>query len=860
MPDFMLRSRGARRLGHMALSAILLSTTQMMVLSVATPAVAQGAVRTYRFSIAAQSLPQALVRFSGVTGIDVAFNGALPPGARSNGVQGELTSRQALESLLSGTGLAWRFSGENTVVLSVAGAQASPDAAPADGSVALETITVTSGNAASAPYETSSSVSHVSAEQMSRVPPSTVGDVFKGVPGVLAAQGRNGASLNVNIRGLQGMNRVKTTIDGAEHATSTYRGYFGTDNRSYVDPDLIGGIDVGRGPGTGAESAGAIGGVVAMRTLTADDILLPGSNKGARIKTSTASNTTSRPAIGTLKPETGRGDIFGDETWSGSVAAAARNDNFEIVGAFSRRMSGNYFAGKNGPTTYRNELGQRMYYAGGTGPAVNPGEEVFNTSQNVSSGLVKATARWDDGHSLQLGYTYYENTYGEVTPLLVQQNLFRELDLSNTKVRSYTARYRYQPDDNDLVDFRFNLWASDLSELTNYFTAYSSSTYRRYLSPVESLTYGGDATNTSRFQTVWGEIDLTYGGSLSFERSKPGDGYSGTLPINGERQIGRLFTKGEWRPFEWLKLNAGLSYDAWQVADRWNYATVKPSFPVYDPVYPGLSGGGVNPSLGITVSPLEGLQMFASYTQGTRPPSLREYGVGSGAAPNTALKEETSRNIELGMNVKREDVLRDGDRLGLKLAYFNNTVDDYLARDTVPYPPYTPQLTSVNLDKAKFSGIEFQANYDASFVFGEVGATYYDNIEYCKVGKPCQARTLVVTSNSVADYSANYVPPKFMVTATLGARFFEEALTLGTRVTHAQERAIPSSHGQSGDISVVWPKFTTVDLFGSYKFSEHLRLDASVENLTNRFYIDPLAGTRSPAPGTTARISLTARF
>ncbi len=39
-------------------------------------------------------------------------------------------------------------------------------------------------------------------------------DIFKGTPGVLSGSNRNGASINPNIRGLQGMNRVATSIDG----------------------------------------------------------------------------------------------------------------------------------------------------------------------------------------------------------------------------------------------------------------------------------------------------------------------------------------------------------------------------------------------------------------------------------------------------------------------------------------------------------------------------------------------------------------------------------------------------------------------------------------------------------------------
>jgi hemoglobin/transferrin/lactoferrin receptor protein len=98
-----------------------------------------------------------------------------------------------------------------------------------------------------------------------------------------------------------------------------------------------------------------------------------------------------------------------------------------------------------------------------------------------------------------------------------------------------------------------------------------------------------------------------------------------------------------------------------------------------------------------------------------------------------------------------------------------------------------------------------------------------------------------------------------MVTATLGARFFDEALTVGTRVTHATARKIPPS---PIDVStaVVWAPFTVVDLFASYKLNENLTFNVSAENLADKFYVDPLGGTPIAAPGRTIHVGFTAKF
>ncbi|MFL9598722.1 TonB-dependent receptor plug domain-containing protein, partial [Aeromonas veronii] len=75
---------------------------------------------------------------------------------------------------------------------------------------------------------------------------------------------RNGGALDVNIRGIPGQCRVAVRVDGAEQALDVYRGYAGTQERCYIDPDLVSSVTVVQGPST---RSGAIGGRVVMRTL-----------------------------------------------------------------------------------------------------------------------------------------------------------------------------------------------------------------------------------------------------------------------------------------------------------------------------------------------------------------------------------------------------------------------------------------------------------------------------------------------------------------------------------------------------------------------------------------------------------------
>ncbi len=161
------------------------------------------------------------------------------------------------------------------------------------------------------------------------------------MPGVFF-QNAGAPGLSVSVRGLQDFGRVNVMIDGARQDFMV-SGH-GANSSVYIDPALLSGIDVTRGTVSTANGAGAIGGVVNLRTLGIDDVLQPGQHYGAL--------TT---------------DLYGDNAYHGSgmIAAGARlAPAFDLVGAFSVRSSGDYEDGK--------------------------GNTVANTGQRLQSGLLKA--------------------------------------------------------------------------------------------------------------------------------------------------------------------------------------------------------------------------------------------------------------------------------------------------------------------------------------------------------------------------------------------------------------------------------------------------------------------------------------
>lgn len=860
--------------------------------------------QAYQFDIAAKPLTAAVTEVGAISGWRIAYTFALPD-ISSRAIKGSMSPEQAISGLLSGTGITYRMTGPRSVVLEdrVSDAHA---AGEANGTTVLDTITVgrvgsvTAGwdGSGGSVYSTPDSVSYISQETLERFAGQNVGDMFRGTPGVLSGENRNSSGVDVNIRGMQGMNRVPVSVDGAVNQTSVYRGYQGMAGRSYVDPDFIGGVSIEKGPTNGPGLSG-IGGAVSMRTLNADDIVAEGNQFGIRVKGELITNRTD-PEIGKTGGWSGnwsRGytpvnedidqpSLLGFGSGNGSVVAGFKSDYVDIVGGFSRRSSGNYHAGRRGPTAeivnigpWTNPLNGRVYpnrYENMGLTIYRGGEEVMNTSQDVTSSMLKGTFRFSDEQVLELGAMTYRNEHGEVTPWNYTTNTPSgtvQEALSRTRLNTYTARYNWNPADNDLINLKLNTWATDLTDLRPNWD--SSLQYAGEEFGSETFTWGADVSNASLIDTQFGALTLEYGVGYTSEDSKPTNKeiVSEYPPRDGTRDEVSAFTRAKLDVTDQLTLSGGLRYQHFQTEDRHrriNRYIVDRNpdgsvtlTPVYGEPAPGKDGGGFSPSVGVAYEPLDGVQLFANYKQGLRLPSLVESTRSMGYGVLTDVDAERAHNREIGFNLDRSDIFSAGDALGLKVAYFNNRVDNYLARRLSGQPDpekpgYTLGLVIDNIEKAKFSGFEVGSQYTTGGTTIGLSGSYFQNVEFCTIEKGCMAKTIS------GDFANNQIPPKYMVSVDISQKLFDDALTIGGRVTHYGKRAIEGSAELSGATTIIepinWKAFTTVDFFAEYRINEQFTMNFAVENLTDQYYVDPLSLGNIPAPGRTIRASLTAKF
>lgn len=635
---------------------------------------AQGAAaQSVALDIRSQDLGSALTTFADRARLRLLFPSNIVAGKSSPALSGSFTREEALSRLLAGSGLSYAFTGADTVTITDRVTAAHDAPVDANGSLVLDTITISgagSQNSVYSPYETAAPTAFISGENIERFRGSSPADIFRGTLGVMSGEARNGAgSIDPNIRGMQGFGRVSTTVDGAENGTTIYQGYQGLSNRTFVDPDFIAGVDISKGSDVASRG---IAGSVAIRTLTADDIIKPGNSWGVRVQGMAGTNT-SNPTAGNTggyiftnnygsvsDPSSGFGYATPSEygmhkpglltptQGSASIIAAVKDDNYDILLGYAFRKQGNYHAGTKGPSAHPVSTGERPFcYSSGVclpnsiyrdyieNGGLTPfraGEEVLNTELETHSLIAKATLNLEHDQTLQLGYNGFRSEAGDLRANLLTSDMNQPVQQNNTagtKVDTLTARYRWDPYENELIDLRANLWLTNL-ELRNPRRGSSNRTPETIgLAPdhrtgSDAIMWGIDLANTSRLKfDEYGSLDLSYGLSYLAEDTSltPYAFYldSGFTPRDGERQEISAFGKASYTPVDWITLNAGLKYTHSETKDRAIPANINTLNPK-----PVRSSEGFSPSLGVTLKPLEGVEIYANYSSALRFPSLAE--------------------------------------------------------------------------------------------------------------------------------------------------------------------------------------------------------------------------------------------
>lgn len=582
------------------------------------------AERGIQLALPAARLGHTLDGVASAGGISLSYDPALVSGLSAPPLQGRYTVRAALAQALAGTGL---------VAREVARGAWSIQRVAGVGAAAIVTDTLQVGgdrpvDASGAErdergyddvYDLDLSTVYAGREQIERYKGAAPADVFKGMVNVYSGDARNSGALDPNIRGIQGPGRVPLTIDGTEQALTVWRGYMGANNRNYIDPSLIGGMQVIKGPALVRGANTSVGGAVQVKTLDVDDILMPGETFGGELKLEASDNAVDPrlPRLLTGQPigsvpgfpgglvnfydptlyqhprSKGGGSTFGhDQAWR--LALGLRKDNFDVMAAYAFREKGNHFAGRHGSSFYDNEPVNAYDYVPYLAKVYPTGSEILNSSNRMESWLVKATWRLGEEQVLQLNVRDTDSLYGEIMPSRIQwastvTDGIPQWPLSQVQARAVNLEYKWRPSGLDWVDLRANLWRTDTDSATyssgglpndgmNWYSnqdkAYVTPDHYRNTAVANSRNArtGFSFDNTMQLRD---NLDLTVGGNIQRETLRSKDlfddpettGYWSSKPREGWRREYDLSALLEWRPIEKLQLSAGVRYQNWQAFD-----------------------------------------------------------------------------------------------------------------------------------------------------------------------------------------------------------------------------------------------------------------------------------------------------
>lgn len=656
--------------------------------------------------------------------------------------------------------------------------------------IQLDEVSILANRGPQSPIQSLGGVSVVGRDEIARYNAGDLEDVLATIPGVSTTSDRDDPGVSISVRGLRDSGRVNVMIDGARQNFGV-QGHL-DNNLVYVDPALLGGIDVIRGPVANAYGSGAIGGVVAMRTLELEDLLTPSERYAARLGT----------VYGTNGPD-----------WLGKLEAGVRlTEDADVYGAFVYRDEDDYRDGD--------------------------GNDVDNTGFDVRSGVLKARLRPADGHEITLSGVIYDNDFVSSTG----SGADRDTDVRNA---TYRLGYTFVSPDTPLVDLNFNLYRNE----TDYTQIDQNPAAARR--DAEVSTTGFDLYNASRFDLGIVPTTLTYGVDYFRDEVETHDNVGSTelFTPSGTREVYGGFIQAKFEYDTWLEVIGGGRFDHFDLTST---ATTEEN-----------TGDRFSPKLSVGVTPIQGFQIYGTYAEGLRSPTLNE-AVVSGLhpapaafelLPNAGLSPEVGHTLEAGVNLSYDNVLVGGDGLRAKLAVFRNDVDDYIEYATLDRPGVTnpclagrgpicfarlpyDALQYQNIEEARLEGVELEASYDWRWGYVGLAGAIIDG-ENRRNGDPL---------NSV-------YPDK--LTTTLGFRALDERLTFGGR-WHAV-----AAKDDVTDPTLASDRYDVFDLFVAYEPNENTRFDASIRNLFDRqyqAYSGFPASETDPAPGFEAMFGVSIKF
>jgi len=690
------------------------------------------------------------------------------------------------------------FSFKLTVFLAVLAALspgpglAQDSAADEQDAEALETMTVVSYRQPRSLSEVAGTVTVIGPSRIAEELALDIRDMVRYEPGVEVDGGgtRFGFS-GFRIRGIGG-NRTAVVVDNVPVANRFSVGNFADSGRGLLELGLIERAEILRGPASTIYGSKALGGVVALSLLDADDLLY-GADHATRFELSGASADSRLRATASTAVRRG--------AWTGLLAAAAQRSNeFDVVDR------------PDSLPRDRLDRDQRSV--------------LFRLTRETGLGRLRFTLdgvedqRESDIRAL-LGTGRFRNT----TELLG--------DDENSRLRLVLDQTLEPAALWNRGQWRAWYQQSDTRQVTREARPLAStpvSLFRRFDFEEESSGLGLDLEADSN----WMGLDHRFGYGFEFQTSelRQRRDASQTNLTTGESSdvvLGERFPLRDFPITDLIEFGAYV-YDEirlWSGGPmlspgvRFEYYELdSQNDPLYEAAFPetevtDLDTTAWAPRLGLVWPLADNAEFFAQYARAFRSPPFSDVNIGLDipmfnirALPNPDLKPERGQTLEAGLRWR-------GSAARAELVLFRNQFRDFIStRALVGVDPETGTLLfqSVNRERVRIEGVEFRSTLPLPSAFSlELGG------EWSRGEDRATGRSLPELSPPQAMIAIDYNPsPDWNV-------------SIAATLTRDQRRLLDDNDQPLFSA----PGSTVFDLLAQWTPSPNLSLHAGVFNLTN---------------------------
>jgi hemoglobin/transferrin/lactoferrin receptor protein len=797
-------------------------------------------INAVRIDIPAGNMTSALNRLATQAGLQMIFDAAVTGGVKNRSVSGSMTPQQALEHLLSGTRIEYRFIGEKTVKVE---APSPASTAMPSGTTVLDTITVM-GNRANF-NGNATSVTELNSAAIEKAQAASLPQLLAKTPGVNAGGGVRLDGQTITIRGFARQSDVRIMLDGAPKNFEKY-----DQGTVFIEPELLKRVEVQKGATSVRYGNGGFGGTILLDSKTAKDMLREGESWGFWGKTGYQTANRQFTETGTIY---GKSDFGGPVTYDGLFSTTwRRSDNMRIGGGEVYQFSDSElttFSANAGAEYDGHELRAAVTYGESQnwGPvAAIRGQLSIVNSDITKYGLAEARLRrlaWREleDFSSSLKYSYsgdsdLVNVKAMASLSSTSQYAIRP-DLPGVNPSASTGGYENEAKYTDLkfeVENTSNLELGGLSHMVNYGVQYNKH---------DRDVWMYDKVNKARPQYNYGY-------------------YTPWFMPEGTQETAAAFIRDEISVTDSIKITPGLRFDYIRSEGVPNAAPLYNN-PLAGHDYSPTSHTGFTPALSARWDVTPNTTLYADWAYAMRAPNLDEiYSTQSisSKASQTArnLEAERNNNFNIGITQIFDNVIEEGDTLTASLGLFYNHVTNPVTRrfgsanlkdvadGSVPFYWNTPSY--------KIYGIDLQAHYETDRIFADLGLSWMNGSRKGAINDVYGPATYMndltpLTANAQLGYKVPDHDLSFGWNATFVDNQNRTPIRQGTGVFYAR----PESDGYA-----VHGLF--LDWTPKSGFMADTEVHIALDNIFDKEYLPYLTDGISAMPGRNFKISVSRKF